>query len=377
MNSRRGLTSFFSVAGAALLGLVGCSPDGVPGAGDPSNSSADELKVCASGPTVEGIDVSEFQGNINWGAVRASGRRFAVIRVSDGLGHFDPKFNQNMSEAKSAGMVRSVYQFFRASEDGTAQANLLLSHMGKLEPGDLPPVADVEVSDGVGPGTLNSQLAKWNARIKEVTGKEPIIYTSPGLWGSLSGSTGFGADTLWVANWGVSCPSTPTGWSHWKFWQYADNGHVSGIGDLVDLDKFNGSEADLQKFADENSGPPTMPVPAAPTSCGAINAGHGLGPGKSVKSCDGRFELIMQADGNVVLYEGSKALWATGTNGQGGYVFIMQSDGNLVLYDAYQHPLWASNTYRDTGDRLAIQNDGNLVVYRGSKAEWDSGTWGH
>ncbi len=376
MNRRLSL-SFASVASIAVLGLGGCSPDGVPGAGDVSGTDDDALKVCASGTTVEGIDVSEFQGNINWSAVKASGRKFAVIRVSDGLGHFDPKFNQNWSEAKSAGMIRSVYQFFRASEDGTAQANLLLEHMGTLEAGDLPPVADVEVTDGVGAGALNSQLAKWTARIKQATGKTPMIYTSPGLWSSLSGSTSFGGDTLWVANWGVSCPSTPVGWSHWKFWQYADNGHVSGIGDLVDLDKFNGSLDDLEKFADENLGPPTMPIPAEPKSCGAIDAGQGLGPGKSLKSCDGRFELVMQTDGNVVLYEGQKALWATGTNGKGGYAFVMQGDGNLVLYDAYQAPLWASNTDGKSGDALAIQNDGNLVLYRAGKAIWDSGTWGH
>src|SRR5262249_27486086 len=143
--------------------------------------------------TVEGIDVSEFQGNIDWPTVRASGRAFAFIRVSDGTGHVDPKFAANWSNARAAGLARGVYQFFRASEDGTAQANLLLQHLGG-DIGELPPVADVEVSDGVGPGTLNTHLAQWVARIQQATGKTPIIYTSPGLWPSLSGSSQFAGE---------------------------------------------------------------------------------------------------------------------------------------------------------------------------------------
>jgi GH25 family lysozyme M1 (1,4-beta-N-acetylmuramidase) len=355
--------------------LISCVANSDPGAGENAGNQDDELKLCPKA-TREGIDVSEFQGNINWGKVHASGRDFAVIRVSDGLGHLDPKFAQNWSGAKAAGMVRGVYQFFRASEDGTAQANLVLAHLGN-DIGEIAPVADVEVTDGVGQATLNTHLAQWINRIKQATGKTPIIYTSPGLWPSLSGSSQFSGDTLWVANWGVACPSLPGPWSNYAFWQYADNGSVPGISGAVDLDRFNGTLAELTGLGapPPPAGPPTQ-KPAAPTGCGAIAPGHGLSAGEAVSSCDGRFSLAMQADGNLVLYRnGAGAVWATGTDGSDGYAAIMQGDGNFVLYGKHSNPLWDSHTDGHGGASLAVQDDGNVVVYASNGSPlWASNT---
>src|ERR1019366_5880374 len=81
------------------------------------------------------------------------------------------------------------------------------------------------------------------------TGKLPMIYTATGYWGPDVGSTAFGSDPLWVANWGVTCPALPTGWSNWVVWQYSDTGSVNGISGAVDLDEFNGTLAQLQSFA--------------------------------------------------------------------------------------------------------------------------------
>src|SRR5262249_53562293 len=97
--------------------------------------------------------------------------------------------------------------------------------------------------------------------------------------------------------------------------------------------------------------------------------------GESVTSCDGRFRLTMQYDGNFVLYQGGSALWATGTWGSTGYTAIQQNDGNLVVYDVNQHALWAAGTWNHAGARLAMQNDANAVVYDTSgRALWASGT---
>jgi MYXO-CTERM domain-containing protein len=142
-------------------------------------------------------------------------------------------------------MVRGVYQFFRASEDPTAQANLLVNAIGTLGANDLPPVADVEVSDGVSGGTLVANLATWVNVIKARTGRTPMIYSAPGFWNGLPGTGQFAGEVLWVANWQVNCPDTPTPWTGWTFWQYADNGSVPGISGAVDLDEFNGSAAQL------------------------------------------------------------------------------------------------------------------------------------
>src|SRR5512140_432888 len=149
------LNRALSLAALPFL-MIACAP-GDNGDAEKVGNELDGLKVCPKA-TVEGIDVSEWQGNIDWKAVHASGREFAVIRVADGS-YIDKKFAQNWSGAKAAGMVRGAYQFFRASEDGTTQANILLQHLGG-DIGELAPVADVEVTDGVGPGKRNSHLAQ-------------------------------------------------------------------------------------------------------------------------------------------------------------------------------------------------------------------------
>jgi len=103
-----------------------------------------------------------------------------------------------------------------------------------------------------------------------------------------------------------------------------------------------------------------------------------LGGNVRLGSPDGRFEAVMQTDGNFVVYFGSTALFATGTNGSGADHFAVQSDGNLVVYDAANVPKWASGTNGKGGTHLVMQSDGNLVLYTASNAAvWASNTGGH
>lgn len=123
--------------------------------------------------------------------------------------------------------------------------------------------------------------------------------------------------------------------------------------------------------------------PPPPTKCGKIFQNQGLTPGHVWASCDDRFTLDMQTDGNLVLYDGpireqgADALWCTGTQGQDAAFVIMQDDGNLVLYNTSKQAIWASGTNGDGGAFLAIQNDGNLVIYFDGPAVWGSGTCCH
>lgn len=122
--------------------------------------------------------------------------------------------------------------------------------------------------------------------------------------------------------------------------------------------------------------PAPTPTPAPAPGCGRLSAGQQLTVGQSKASCDGRFNLVMQGDGNLVLYQGTRALWATMTNGRGGAVAAMQGDGNFVLYSGGGTALFHTNTFRYAGAHLAIQNDGNLVVYQGTTPRWASNTGG-
>jgi hypothetical protein len=122
-------------------------------------------------------------------------------------------------------------------------------------------------------------------------------------------------------------------------------------------------------------GPPTA-APTEPTGCGTIQPGQGLGEGHSFSSCDGRFSLAMQTDGNLVLYQnGVGALWSTHSSGSDGFSAVIQGDGNFVLYGQHSNALWNTQTNGHGGATLVVQDDGNLVVYApGGKALWASNT---
>src|SRR5262249_59097656 len=85
--------------------------------------------------------------------------------------------------------------------------------------------------------------------------------TSSDSCASAGCQSGFGGCPLWVANYGVTCPSMPTSFSEWKFWQYTDSGSVSGISGAVDLDQFNGTLGDLMAFANPTGPPPDASLP--------------------------------------------------------------------------------------------------------------------
>lgn len=114
-------------------------------------------------------------------------------------------------------------------------------------------------------------------------------------------------------------------------------------------------------------------------TCGTLYQGMQLQVGQQLDSCDGRFDLILQSDGNLVLYEGTTALWASNTVGSGAALATMQDDGNFVVYTSGGTAVFNTATEGSgCGTYLAVQTDGNLVVYNGAgTALWSSGTGGH
>jgi len=91
-----------------------------------------------------------------------------------------------------------------------------------------------------------------------------------------------------------------------------------------------------------------------------------LTPGRSISSCDGRFKLLLQLDGNLVIYQGSRAIWASGTVNQRVAQVLMQHDGNLVEYTALGKAVWSSDTAGNYGAFIRLQDDGILSLI-GSK----------
>jgi lysozyme len=204
------------------------------------------------GPRAKGIDVSRWQGTIDWARVKGDGIDFAIARVSDGVNTRDATFAPNWAGMRAQGLVRGVYQFFRPSQDAAQQADLLVDAVkaiGGFQAGDLPPVLDLETRDGVSAAQVISRMDAWIARIVQRTGLHPLIYTSPSFWGALGAPSHGDECDLWIAHWGVSSPTIPSGWRAFMVWQTSDNGTVAGISGAVDTDVFNGSVADLRAYA--------------------------------------------------------------------------------------------------------------------------------
>lgn len=239
--------------------LAGCAP--VPLAARPAELEPLEeaRRVCASGPTLDGIDVSKWQGEIDWGRVADDGIAFAIARVSDGTTYWDGEFDDNWASIADQGLVRGAYQFFRPGQSATAQADLMIDALGELGPGDLPPVLDAETTDGVSGSAVVSAMRTWLDRVEDATGRVPMIYASSGFWTTLPDTSEFSRYPLWVANWEVSCPEVPSPWGDWALWQTADDGWVDGISGPVDLDVFDGTMADLEALA----GVPGLPLDIA------------------------------------------------------------------------------------------------------------------
>ena len=105
-----------------------------------------------------------------------------------------------------------------------------------------------------------------------------------------------------------------------------------------------------------------------------LNPGEMLREEEHLTSVNHQYSLVMQRDGNLVLYDARRhPLWASNTNGQRVEKCIMQRDGNLVLYLRNGQPVWASNTAGKPGSYLLVQNDGNMVIYQ-PQAVWTSNT---
>jgi GH25 family lysozyme M1 (1,4-beta-N-acetylmuramidase) len=203
--------------------------------------------VCPGPNVTEGIDISEWQGSIDWAAVK-SAKAYAIIRVSDGT-YQDKTFNFNWATAKNVGILRGVYQFFEPGGDPIVQANLLLSKMGPMTPGMLPPMLDVEASGGQSPATIEAHIQQWVDHVKNATGRDPIIYTGSWFWNPKVQSNNQTYLPLAHAQYcNNCCPNLPAAWTTWAIWQYSSTGKVPGIGGNVDLDKWNGDLASVQKF---------------------------------------------------------------------------------------------------------------------------------
>lgn len=200
---------------------------------------------------VRGIDISHHQGVINWSKVAAENVVFAFTKATENVGFKDSFFDANWAAMKSNNILRGAYHFFRPKADAAKQAANFLNAVGRLEPGDLPPVIDVEVNDGKGAAAIIAGVRTWVNAVEQALGRTPIVYTSASFWNAnLGGTDKFAECPLWVAHYtSKPAPNIPKGFTAYTIWQFTEQGKVNGVNGNCDLNRFNGTLESLRKLA--------------------------------------------------------------------------------------------------------------------------------
>ena len=212
----------------------------------PSLVSANK-KVCATGPVLKGMDVSNYDSGTNWATVHKS-LGFGFIKATEGNTITNNLFASDWKSAKTNGVPRGAYHFFHPSDDPTTQANKFLKVMGTLAATDLPPVLDWEVTDNVSNALQISRAQTFLNVVEKATGRIPVIYVAPAFWNALGNPSAFARYPLFIANYGVSCPEVPAPWKTWTLWQ-SNTGTVPGVQGEGDQDQYNGNAGSLSAFA--------------------------------------------------------------------------------------------------------------------------------
>lgn len=199
--------------------------------------------------SVHGIDVSKYQHVIDWESVKAMNvdnvrLSFAFIKATEGNINEDRYFARNWKKAREANMTRGAYHFFLATKSGKTQAENFISSVS-LEPGDLPPVLDVEQAYGVPAIKLKQRVKEWLTTVEHFYGVKPIIYTNVDFY-RLYLDSDFDDYPLWVAHYVNK--GKPRIYRDWHFWQYSEAGRVNGILSRVDFNVFNGDSTEFRKL---------------------------------------------------------------------------------------------------------------------------------
>lgn len=196
-----------------------------------------------------GIDISQYQGEISWDEVLTINDEFPIdfiyIRATMGEKAKDSKFKSNWKAVKNRNKLRGAYHYFRPNENSIKQANNFINTVD-LEPGDLPPVLDIEeMPRNQSMDSLKTGLKRWLVQVEKHFKIKPVLYSGDKYFADFLEKE-FADYTLWIANYNfwVEKPK-----KHWNFWQFTEKGTVKGIKGPVDLNLFSGDIEELEKLS--------------------------------------------------------------------------------------------------------------------------------
>ena len=224
---------------------------------------------------IPGIDVSKWEGAVNWRQARANGARFAIVKTSQWVA--DPRFAENWRNAKAEGLPRGAYHYLDWGLSELTQAKIFCDTM-RGDWGEIPPCLDLEMNPtpyGLSAALVSGRVWNFMTYVEEVTKRVPMLYVGYYYWNNWgSNDPGWAHFPLWLPwyaseAWIKICSISNTGtgapkpWKNWRFWQRTDraSGVAYGTQSLgVDENLFNGTEADLAAFC---GGFIPVPVPVS------------------------------------------------------------------------------------------------------------------
>lgn len=206
------------------------------------------------GYEIRGIDISHYQGDIDWDLLQNAmiskcPIRFIVIKATEGSTRIDPCFRDNFKQAREYGFTRGAYHFWSNQSSARSQAYFFLDKV-KLQPGDLPPVLDVEHKPkDVSVEDFQRDILTWLHIVEDKYHVKPIIYTYYKFKTLYLNDPVFEDYPYWIAHYYVEKVQYQ---GQWKFWQHTDAGKLPGIKGYVDFNIYNGSYYDLKQLCIQN-----------------------------------------------------------------------------------------------------------------------------
>jgi|GEM_PF-3214707 len=200
---------------------------------------------------IDGIDVSAWQGIINWSTAYQSGYHFAFVKATEGVGYTDTYFHNNMNNGSAAGLLMGAYHYATPEQDDAiAEAEYFLQVAGDfMIQGYLRPVLDLEQGSELGSTVLSNWVHDWMTTIENETGVQPLLYVNSDYANNYLDNSVNQYD-LWIAHWTHDPYLSPNIgiWDDWEFWQYSNQGSVPGITGGVPVDVFKGNLSELNDF---------------------------------------------------------------------------------------------------------------------------------
>jgi lysozyme len=192
-----------------------------------------------------GMDVSRWQGKINWQQVKQEGKiQFVFIKATEGISLTDPFYWKNYFGCKNQQIRCGPYHYFTPHIDGAKQAHHFLAN-SKIEKGDLLPVLDIEDMHWKGPVALRKEIDNFIKVIKQKTGQEVILYTGNNFYKKHL-KAHYPNHFVWIAHYKI--PNIHHKANKWNFWQFTETAKVKGVPGDVDLNLFNGTLQDLERL---------------------------------------------------------------------------------------------------------------------------------